>query len=183
MAAHCVAGQGRRVGENQQLELIDPVRREKRLVHDLERHARLDERVVHAEHVIAGAVSRGGAGMERRGLLGVQQRHARERHLVAQVALVAGVPLVNAFDRGQPAAIVEHAGELRHPRPLAVRRPFRDPELDFRLALHGVLPAIRLLEADAEDPANRPPAHDRAELLRAVAVRPRRRGAAARLMV
>ena len=51
-------GERRRVGEDQQLEAVEPLGREKRLVHQLERHARLDERVIHAEHVILGAIAR-----------------------------------------------------------------------------------------------------------------------------
>ena len=128
---------------------------EERLVHQLERHARLDERVIHAEHVILGPVARRDAGVIGLGLLRVQQRDARERRLVAQVALVVEVPVVDALDDRQPAAVVEHAGELRDPRAHAVGGAFGHPEPDLGLALHRVLPAIRLFDADAEDAADR----------------------------
>ena len=39
------------------LKPIEAVRREERLVDHLEGYARLDERVVHAEHVIRGTVA------------------------------------------------------------------------------------------------------------------------------
>ena len=83
----------------------------------------------------------------------------------------------------QPAAVVEHAGELGDPRPHAVGGALGDPETDLRLALHRVLPAIRLLEPDAEDAADRPASHHRAQFLRSPPVVPRRRQAAPRLVV
>src|SRR5207249_1091196 len=79
---------------------------------------------------------------------------------VAEVALVVEVPLIDALDRLQPAPVVEDARELRHPRPHAVGRPFGDPQTDFRLALHRVLPPVRLFESDAEDATDRPAPHD-----------------------
>ena len=148
-----------------------------------ERHARLDERVIHAEHVIGGAIAVSDARMGRSGLFRVQQRDAGERPFVAEIALVAVVPVIDAFDNRHPPAVIQHAGELRHPRPHPVRRPLGDPQLHLRLALDRILPAIRLLEADAENPADRTAAHDGAELLRAAAVRPRRRQAAPGLVV
>ena len=178
-----VATAPRRRRGSSSLNGVEPLGRQQRLVHQLERHARLDERVIHPEHVIVGTIAVGDASVIRGGLLGVEQRDARQRRLVAQVALVVEVPLVDALDDGQPAPIVEHARELRDPRPHAVGRAFRDPEPHLRLALHRVLPAVRLLDADAEDAADGLRPHDRAVFLRAPAVRPRRRQAASRLVV
>ena len=100
---------------------------------EIEWHARFDERVIHPEDVIFGAVTR----RRRRGchLLRIQQRDARERLLVAQIPLVTMVPVVDALDHRQPAAIVQDAGELRDPGPRAVGGSFRDPQPDLRLAL------------------------------------------------
>ena len=39
-------------------EVMEPIGREIRLVHELERHACLDQRVIHAQHVVFGAVAR-----------------------------------------------------------------------------------------------------------------------------
>ena len=37
--------------------MIEPIRCQDRLVNHLKRHPRFDERVVHAEHVILGAIA------------------------------------------------------------------------------------------------------------------------------
>src|SRR4051812_44900008 len=113
----------------------------------------------------------------------MQQRYARERCLVAQVSFVRVMPVVNAFDDGQPSAVVQHTGELRHPGAPAIRRSFSNPQPYLWFALHRVLPAIRLFETDAEDSANRTPSHNRSIFLRATAVRPWRCDAAARLVI
>ena len=52
IAAHCASDSAAASGEDQQLEAVEAIRRQERLVHELERHARFDERVIHAEHVI-----------------------------------------------------------------------------------------------------------------------------------
>ena len=93
------------------------------------------------------------------------------------------VPLIDALDDRQPAAVVEDARELRDPRAHAVGGSFGHPEPDFGLALDRILPAIRLFEADTEDAADRLPPHHRAVFLRAPAVGPWRREAAPRLVV
>src|SRR5207237_9985554 len=93
------------------------------------------------------------------------------------------MPVINAFDGREPASIVENARELLHPRPAAGRGAFCHPEPDLRLALHRVLPPIRLLQAHAENPADRSSSHDGPVLLGAAAVAPRRRHAAPRLVV
>ena len=149
---------------------------------EVERHARFDQRVVHAGDVIGQRPLRPGR-VGRSRLLGEEQRHARQRSRVAQVALVAMVPLVDALDDGQPASIAQYAGELGEPRPHALRRPARHPQPNLGLALHRVLPAVRLLDADAEDAADRPPVHHRVIFLAAPAVGIRRRQAAAGLVV
>ena len=91
------------------------------------------------------------------------------------------VPGVDPFDRRHPAPVVENAGELRDPRPHAVRGPLGDPQPHLRLALDRVLPAIRLLEPDAEDSRDRTAAHHRSVFLAprpdaAVGQRPPRQG-------
>ena len=93
------------------------------------------------------------------------------------------MPVVDALDHRQPAPIAQHAGELGEPGPHALRRAARHPQPDLGLALHRVLPAVRLLDADAEDPADRAPVHHRVVLLAAPAVRVRRRQAAAGLVI
>jgi hypothetical protein len=134
-------------------------------------------------HVIAGAISVADARVVGVRLFRIEQGHARERSGISQIGLVPVVPVVNALDDGEPASIVEDAGELGDPRPHPVGRGFGDPELHFGFALHRVLPAIRLLDADTEDPRDRPLSHDGAELLGAPAVRPRRHQAAPGLVI
>ena len=50
------------------------------------------------------AIAGRGAGMVRRGLLGVEQRHARERRLISQIALVREMPVVDTLDHRQPTS-------------------------------------------------------------------------------
>src|SRR3954466_14342211 len=113
----------------------------------------------------------------------MQQRHARKRQFVPQVPFVTAVPVIDALDHRQPAPVVKRARELRDPWAHAVGGAFRDPQSNLRLALHGVLPAVRLLEAHAEDPSDGPPPHDRPQFLRALAIGPRRGEAMPRLVV
>ena len=183
MASHCAsesAAASARISSRNRSRLSSV---EIRLVDQLEGHPRLDQRVVHPQHVIAGPIGRRHAGVILLGLFREEQRHPRNRRLVAQVALVTEVPVVDPFDHRQPATVVEHAGKLGHPRPHAVGRALGDPQLDLRRALHRVLPAVPLFDADAEDAANRPAAHYRPVLLRAMAVGPRRRQATPCLVV
>ena len=146
---------GSSVSENQQLESIEPIGRQKRFVNELERHPRFNQRVIHAAHVIVRAIAFRDAGMIRGGLLGVEQGNPRKGRFVSEITFVIVVPLVDTLDHGKPAPVVQHTGELRHPRAHPVRGAFRHPEPHFGFALHGVLPAIRLFESDAEDPADR----------------------------
>ena len=88
-----------------------------------------------------------------------------------------------SFHRLQPALVVQHAGELGEPRPQPVGDAVGHPEADLRLALHAVLPAIRLLDADAEDADDGLAAHGGAEFLAVLPVRPRRGQPAAGLPV
>jgi hypothetical protein len=171
------------VREDQQLEGRQVARRQHRLVCELERHTAFDQRVIHPEHVVCGAIAIGHSAVIGGGLFGVEQRHPCERRLVAQIALVSEVPVVEPLDRRQPAPVVEDAGELRDPRAHAVGRAFGNPEPDLRLALHRVLPSVRLFDPDAENAADGPPPHHRSQLLGAAAVVPRRRQAAAGLVV
>ena len=66
-------GQRGRVGEDQHLEPVEPLGCEERLVHQLEGQPRLDQRVIHAEHVIVGAVAGRGTGVIPRRLFRVEQ--------------------------------------------------------------------------------------------------------------
>ena len=108
--------------------------------------ARLDERLVPALDVVVDPVVH-----EPRGLLGVDHAHPRQRAFVAQVGFPAGQPAVDRLDRFQPALVVEHAAELGEPRAHAVGDEVCDPEPDFGGVLHRVLPAVRLLDANAEE--------------------------------
>ena len=102
------------------------------------------------------------AAVEPGGLLRVDQADAGQRRLVAQVPLDAA----DASGRGprrrlSQRAVVERAGELGEPGPQAVGDPVGDPDADLRLALHRVLPAVRLLDAHAEDADDGLAAHRR----------------------
>ena len=176
-------GERRGVGQHDQGVAIDAIRREKRLVQQVERHARLDERVIHARGMVARPLLVRLAAVERARLLGREHRHAGERLGVPQVPLVPVVPRVDALDDGQPATVVEHARELGEPGAHAVRRAVGDEHAHLGLALDRILPAVRLLDAHAEDAADGPHAHRRAVLLRAAAVGPWHGEAPARLVV
>ena len=66
------------------------------------------------------------------GLLRIDHAHARQRSLVPQIALVAVVPAVNLFHHGQPAPVVERAGEFGEPGTQPVGDAVERPEPDFR---------------------------------------------------
>ncbi len=78
---------------------------------------------------------------------------------------------------------MEGAGELREPGPHAVGDAVRGPEADLVRALHGVLPAVGLLDPDAEDADHGLAAHRGAVLLRVLAVGPGRHEPASRLTI
>ena len=177
-------GERRRVGEDQQLERDRAGRREKRLVHELERHARLDERVVHAEHVVGGAVARGDARVKRRGLLGdAAARRARAASRCAGSARACSATgrcaRRSAASGGRRArrrtsspTAACRSRCLRPPRGGSPARSARSPSSDTRSSR----PTLKM------PPIGRRPMTDRI-LLGAAAVRPRRRDAAARLIV
>ena len=62
MASHCAVESAAASARIEQLEAVEPIRREQRFVHELERDARLDERLVHPEDVIAGTIAGRDAG-------------------------------------------------------------------------------------------------------------------------
>src|SRR5262245_44605511 len=99
------------------------------------------------------------------------------------MALVRGAPCIDLFDWAQPPRVVDASGELREPRTQSVRDPVERPEANFGWILHRVLPAVRLLEADTEDPDDRLVPHRRAKLLAALSIRPRRHQPVARLVI
>ena len=177
-------GEGRDVWQDERFEIREVLRVEQPVVHHLERDARLDERVIPAiarilERIAHAAFTRD----EPRRLLRIDDRHARERALVAQVAFRAGAPAVEFLDRFQPARIVDAAGEFREPRAQAVRDAVERPEAKLRGALHRIFPAVGLLQPDAENAHDRLAAHRRAKFLSLLPVAPRHGDAAARLMV
>src|ERR1017187_7529309 len=121
--------------------------------------------------------------MELGRLLRVDHGDARQRLLVAEVALITVEPAIEVFDHGKPAAVVQCGGEFGEPGPKTVRNSVEGPEAYLGAALHGVFPTIRLFEPDAEDAADRFAAHGGAELLAALAAGPRRGDAAAPLAI
>src|SRR5438094_10675 len=95
------------------------------------------------------------AAVEGRRLLRVDEADARQRRFVAKVPFVTLVPRVDPLDDIEPAFVVQRAREFGEPRTQAVGRPVSDPDAHLGLALHRVLPAIRFLNADAENAADR----------------------------
>ena len=73
---------------------------EQTVVHHLERDAGFDERLVVAEGVVLDFGAGAFAAVEMRGLLRVDHADAGERLFVAEVALVAVVPVVEILDDG-----------------------------------------------------------------------------------
>src|SRR5262249_19226652 len=152
------------------------------VVHHLERHTSFDECVVPAVRRVFQVASAAVAASEPCRLLRVYETDASQRALLPQIALVRGAPRVDRFDWAQPPRIVDAPGELGEPRTQPVCDPVERPEANLRWVLDRILPAVRLLEADAEDPDDRPVAHRRAKLLTALSIRPRRHQAVARLV-
>ena len=128
---------------------------EEPVVDHLEGDPGLDQRLVPPQRVVLDLLPGPRAAVEPGGLLRVDQAHPGERRLVPQVPLDAVVPAVEVLDDPEPAAVAEHAGELGEPGPQAVGDPVGEPDADLRLALHRVLPAVRLLDAHAEDAPDR----------------------------
>ena len=175
--------QGGDVRQDERLEPGQVGRVEEPVVDHLERDPGLDQRLVPAQRVVLDLLLRPRAAVEPGGLLRVDQAHPGERLLVPQVPLGAVVPAVEVLDDAEPAAVAEHAGELGEPGPQAVGDPVGEPDADLRLALHRVLPAVRLLDAHAEDAPDRLAAHRGAVLLGGLAVGPRGHEPAPRLAV
>ena len=150
-------GEGDHVRENQRLErgLV-----EQPVVHHLERDPRFDERLVPPLDVILDSAINGPGG-----LLRVHEADARQGTIVAQVALPARQAAVEVLDRLQPALVVQRSAELREPRPHPVGDQVGHPQPDLRRVLHRVLPAVRLLDADAEEADDRFGAERRPVLL------------------
>ena len=93
------------------------------------------------------------------------------------------MPLVDLLNHRHPARVDHLAVELREPWPQVVRDAVRDPEADLVIALDGVLPAVLVLEAHAEDADDGLAAHRCAILLAVLAVCPRRHQAGPALAV
>src|SRR5690349_12108491 len=93
------------------------------------------------------------------------------------------MPLIQAFDGGEPSPVVQHARKFRDPRAHAVCRALGYPEPNLRLALDRVLPAIALFDAHAEDAADGTSSHHGSVLFRAPAVRPWRHQSVSGLIV
>ena len=116
-------------------------------------------------------------------LLRIDQPDARQRPLVSQVLLPGGVTAVQILHRLEPAWVVQHAGELGEPGTQPVGDAVGHPQANLGLALDAVLPAVGLLDTDAEDADDRLAAHGGAKFLAVLAVGPRRRESAAGLAV
>ena len=177
-------GQGGDVRQDERLEPVQVVGVEQPVVDHLEGDARLDQRLIPAQRVVLDLLPGLRAAVKPGGLLRIDQPDPRQRTLVAQVFLARG----DASGRCPPPtpsqrAVVQHAGELGEPGPQAVGDAVGDPEADLRLALHRVLPAVRLLHAHAEDADDRLAAHRGAVFLGVLAVGPGGHQPAARLAV
>src|SRR5439155_547387 len=153
------------------------------VVHHLEWDARLDERLIPAEGVVLDFGPGAVAAIEPSGLLRIDERDASERGFIAQIFFPPGVAAVDVLDHAQPTRVVEHAAEFGEPGAQAVGRAVGDPDSNFSLALHGVFPAIRFFDSDAEDADDGFTAHGRAEFLSVFAVGPGRGKTAAGLTV
>src|SRR5437773_4016527 len=156
---------------------------EQTVMHHLEWDARLDERLIPAEGVVLDFGPGAVAAIEPCGLLRIDERDAGERGFVAQVFFPAGVAAVDVLDHAQPTRVVEHAAEFGEPGTQAVGRAVGDPDSNFSLALHGVFPAIRFFDSDAEDADDGFAAHGRAKFLSVLAIGPRSGETAAGLAV
>src|SRR5205085_2207728 len=119
----------------------------------------LDQRVVPAMRGVLGVLPAALLRVKPRGLLRVDEPHARERTHVAEVFFGAVAPHIKILDWLEPARVVDAAGEFREPRPQSVRDAVDRPEANLGGVLHRILPAIRLLEPDAENSDDRFAAH------------------------
>ena len=120
------------VGEDERAELADVVGVEEMVVDHLEGDAGFDEGLVEAEGVGLRLWASVVAAVVHGGLLRVDDGDAGERALIAQVALVGGVPLVELFDDRHPARVDDLAVELGEPGTQAVWRCRRRPRGGFR---------------------------------------------------
>ena len=75
---------------------------EQPVVHHLERNARFDQRLVPTERVVFELGLRPVAAVKPRRLLRIDHRHAGERSLMAQIALVLSGPNVEILHSLQP---------------------------------------------------------------------------------
>src|ERR1019366_4248723 len=100
------------------------------------------------------------------------QPDARQRALVAQILLILPVPDVKVLDGLEPAAVERLGIELDHPGAKALSDAIHGPQPDLVGVLGGILPAVSLLESDAEYTHDRLRAGGRAGLLRIPAVLP-----------
>src|SRR5581483_7968628 len=132
------------------------------------------ESLVEAESMVLHLRTRLLPAIEHRGLLRINQAHTRQRSLVPQISLVPVMPAVHFLHCVQPATVDDLAVEFRKPGPQIVRDSVDHPEPDLVTILHGILPAIRLFKAHAEDAYDGFAAHGRAILFPVLPVGPRR---------
>src|SRR6202034_848663 len=71
--------------------------------------------------------------------------------LVAEIILVRIMPLEDFFHHGEPALVIRFRVDLGEGWTEILRYAVGHPEPDFVAALHGILPAILIFQADAED--------------------------------
>ncbi len=172
---HCASERATTFGR---ISVLNAACVEQPVVHHLERDPRFDERLVPPLDVILDSAIDGPGG-----LLRVHEADARQGTIVAQVALPARQAAVEVLDRLQPALVVQRSAELREPRPHPVGDQVGHPQPDLRRVLHRVLPAVRLLDADAEEAGHRFGAERRPVLLGVHPDGPRRHQARTRLAV
>ena len=143
--------QRRDVGQDQGAKLFGVLTVEQMVVHHFERDSGFDERLIKAQCGIVHGSDRIDPSIERGGLLGIDHAYAGQGFLVAEIILVGVMPLEDFFHHGKPALIVGLRVELGEGRTEILGYAVGHPEPDFVAALHGILPAILILQADAED--------------------------------
>src|SRR5450631_814076 len=162
------------IGQDQGAKLIRVLSIEQLVVHHLKRNSGFDQCLIKAERRIVDGSSRIGSAVERSSLLGINHANSSEGLFVAKVILVRIVPLEDLFHDREPALVVRLRVELCEGRTKILRHAIGHPEPDLVAALNGILPAVLIFKADAEDPCDRFSSHGGTELLGAFAAGPGR---------
>ena len=109
--------------------------------------------------------------------------HPGQVFLIAQELFVLPMPLENAGDDGHPAFVEGLGVELGEPGAQALRDAVMGPPADLGAGLHGVFPAVRFFDPDAEDSADRLTPEGGPVLFAVFPIRPRRQSTTAGLLV